>query len=277
MPGVGWHAPLGPKVHVVVVVVQFCKLLLPQGLHALDRPRVLCVREVDCVKVHDPLCALVREDVLRLGHQPREHHRLPLVRAVRVRVAQSRRLEGFLAQLRERKLGHVADHHARGLARLAIGEGGPLAAAGVTHLGGEHDGQAKGGLEEDPRGRAGKHHVQVVHGRLVQRRPAQVQRGVGLQRRLHRRQHQKVRTRRADVGLWVRPVAVQLARNVRKALRCCLGLALLGAKVAHVAHAALARGQQVAALAAHAAGKLFHCGCSCTIACDTSRKVGKRN
>lgn len=271
MHGVGWHAPLGLEAHAVVVVVEFCEVLLPEGLHALDRPRVVCVREVDRIKVHHPLWVLVREAALRLGHQPREDHRLPLVG--HVHVAQLRRAGALLAQLRVRERGHVADHHARRMARLAQGEDEPLAAARVAQLGRERDGQAKGGLGVHPRGRAGEHDVQVVHRRLVQRRPAQVRRGVGGQRRLHARQHQKVRARRAQVGGLVRPREVQLARDVRRALRCRTGFALRGAVAAHVARAALARGQQVAALAARGAGDLVHRR-PCAFARATSHKTG---
>lgn len=52
VPGAGRHAPLRLVVHVVPPFAHGHKLLLPERLHALHRPRIVCVRKVDCVKVH---------------------------------------------------------------------------------------------------------------------------------------------------------------------------------------------------------------------------------
>ena len=137
----------------------------------------------------------------------------------------------------------------RRLARLANGKVDPLAAARVAPVFSEHDGRAKDGLVEDLRRRAGEQDVQVVHRGLVKPRPPHVRRITRGEGCLHRWQHQEVCTRAAKVGVLPRPRKVQLARNARKAKRCRLGLALRGAIGAHAAHAAFARGQNVAALA----------------------------
>jgi len=131
---------VGPEGHVVPIVVHRSEVLLPKGLHALDGPRVLGVREVDRVKVHHRFFSLA----LEFCDKARKHQRLPLVHDVRV--AQLRRLGVLLAQLREGELGHVADHPGRGLARLALGEDEPLAAGRVAPVGCERDAQAEGGL-----------------------------------------------------------------------------------------------------------------------------------
>lgn len=156
MPRVGRHAPLGLVGHVVPLVVDGSEVLLPKGLHALDGPRVLGVREVDRVKVHHRFFSLA----LEFCDKARKHQHLPLVHDVGV--AQLRRPGALLAQLREGELGHVADHPGRGLARLAPGEDEPLAAGRVAQVGLERDARAEGGLGKDTGGRVGEHHVQVV-------------------------------------------------------------------------------------------------------------------
>ena len=182
----------------------------------------------------------------RTRDHPRKDHCLPFVR--RDGVAQLRRPGALLAQHGQGELGHVADHHARRLARLANGKVDTLAATRVAAVLSEHDGRAKDGLVEDLRRRAGEQDVQKVHRGLVQPRPPHVRRVTRGEGCLHRRQHQKVCTGAAKVGVLARPRKVQLARNARKAKRFRLGLALRGAKSAHAADAAFARGQNVAAL-----------------------------
>lgn len=230
-------------------IVDLCEVLLPERLHAPDGPRVVGVREVNRVKVHQRARAFVRLVFLGFCDKPREHHHLPHL-LWRLRVAQARRGDALLAQLCQGELAHVADHHARRLARLAREKGEPLVAARVTLLGRQHHGHSKGGLAIHPGRLAGEKGVQIVHRGLVQRRPPLVRRVVEGYRRLRRRQHHEARADGADVVLLARPRGVQLARDVRKVPRRCHGLALRGAEDAHVADAARARGERVAAQAA---------------------------
>ena len=183
----------------------------------------------------------------RTRDHPREDQCLPIVR--RAVVAQLRRPGALLAQHGQGELCHVADHQTGRLARLANGKVDPLAAARVAAVLSEDDGRAKDGLVEDLRRRAGEQDVQVVHRGLVKPRPPHVRRITRGEGCLHRWQHQEVCTRAAKVGVLARPRKVQLARNARKAKCFRLGLALCGAIGAHAAHAAFARGQNVAALA----------------------------
>ena len=219
------HAPLGLEGHLVELVVKELELLLPQGLHATDRPRVVGVGNVDGVKMHHRLARFVGEVPLAFDDKARDDDRLPLVLRA-VGVAQGGRRAARGAHLREGELAHVAHDLGRRLARLAKGEVDPLAAARVAKLGREHGGHAEGGLVVHARGRAGEEDVQVVHGGVVQRRPPQLRRGARGQVGLRRGQHQKVRGGRAEVGVLVGQGEVQLARDVGKAQRRRLGLAL---------------------------------------------------
>ena len=259
VPGVGRHAPPRLVVHVVPLVTDRQELLLPKRLHALHRPRVVCVREVDCVKVHRPPRIAASWSVFRFCNKARQQDHLPQVfRAVLV--AQPRRADHLRAHLREREGGHAAEHRGCRLARLVVEEDESPTAAREPRLGCERNGHAKRGFAEDARWRAREQDVQVVHGGLVQRRPSQVRSGQRARRRPHRRQHHDVQARGAGLGFLARPVAVQLARDVREGERHRLGLALRRAVDAHATRAARARGQHIAALATRN-GLLLH-GCA---------------
>ena len=251
MPLLGRHAPVRFEAHRVEVVIDGRELLLPQRLHSTHRPRVVCVCHVDGVKVHH-----VRRRVVGFGDKARDDDRLSLLPRA-VLLAQPRCPDALLAHLREGELAHVGHDLGDNLVRFAE-ESEALAAARVAELGREHHGHAEGGLLVNAGGRRGEEDVQVVHRGVVECRPPQLRQGAIGQVGLRRGQHKKVRGCAPNVGLLVGHGAVQLACDVGKAQRRRIGLALDGAVDAHVAYAALARCQHVAALAAGGGGKRVH-------------------
>lgn len=234
------------------------EVLQPEGLHAVDGPRVVLAGQEDGIKVQPLLHNQARDDARLVGGAIGEVDaplavvdvvdvgggvRLLLLGARFGRsalIAERRALRLVRGpELRERQIGHVAHDRRCAVARLPVEVVEPLAAGAEVVVLRDHHGHPHGRLLGHGLGRARDEVLQVVRGAVHERLPRRPPVGGGDQldgRALH---HDDGRRAAAEVDLGLqRALAVQRAGDARVAQRLGSVLARFGAVEAHAALAA---------------------------------------